>query len=254
MPFTTLFFDLDDTIYPNSTGLWEAIRSRMGQYMHERLGLPVDQVPALRRRYFITYGTTLRGLQIHYHVNADDYLAYVHDLPLTEYLQSAPELRRLVLSLPQRRWIFTNADDQHARRVLDVLGLTDCFEGIIDVRAIEFACKPELAAYERALAIAGNPCAHECVLIDDSPVNLAPARRMGFTTVLVRQNGSPVERSDGSPVERSDGSPVERSDMPPVERADGAFEPAVSYTIPNLLELRRVLPGLGWVDSSQGDA
>ncbi|MEW5872372.1 MAG: pyrimidine 5'-nucleotidase [Chloroflexota bacterium] len=188
MPYTSIFFDLDDTIYPNQSGLWEAIRARMSQYMFERLGLPWERIPELRHDYFTTYGTTLRGLQKHYQVDADDYLAYVHDLPLEQYLQPSPALGPLLRSLPQRRWIFTNADADHARRVLSFLGILDCFEGIVDVRAIEFACKPETIAYQRALALAGQPEPARCVLLDDSPYNLAPARQMGFTTVLVGQH------------------------------------------------------------------
>ena len=212
MSYTTLFFDLDDTLYDSRNGLWEAIRGRMGHYMAEKLGLPVEEIPTLRRMYFQTYGTTLRGLQIHYNVDADDYLSYVHDLPLHEFLQPAPELRRMVLSLPQQRWIFTNADADHAKRVLTILGLEECFHGIIDVRAIEFACKPELIAYQRALALAGNPDSKQCVLLDDSVTNLAPAHQLGFTTILISQNGDSI--------------------------------PAVDHTIPGLLALPRVIPEL----------
>ncbi|OGO34590.1 MAG: pyrimidine 5'-nucleotidase, partial [Chloroflexi bacterium RBG_16_57_11] len=145
MSFTTLFFDLDDTLYASSSGLWGLIRDRMGQYMVEVLGLPEDQVPALRRSYFETYGTTLRGLQIHHHVDPDDYLSYVHDLPLEQYIRPNPALRALLLSLPQQRWVFTNSDADHARRVMTILDVQDCFDGIIDIRALEYVCKPEPA-------------------------------------------------------------------------------------------------------------
>jgi putative hydrolase of the HAD superfamily len=190
MSYTTLFFDLDDTLYPGSNGLWALIRERMGWYMVEVLGLPESEVPALRRKYYETYGTTLRGLQIHHQVDVDDYLHYVHDLPLEQFLQPNPELRALLLSLPQQRWIFTNADADHARRVMSVLGVQDCFTGIIDIRALEFACKPELEAYQRALALAGDPAPEACVLLDDSASNLAGARQIGFSTVWVGQNGA----------------------------------------------------------------
>jgi putative hydrolase of the HAD superfamily len=82
MGYTTLFIDLDGTLYSNSTGLWDAIRVRMTQYMLERLNLPKENVSNLRRQYFERYGTTLRGLQIHHGVDANDYLAFVHNLPL----------------------------------------------------------------------------------------------------------------------------------------------------------------------------
>jgi len=185
MVYTTLFFDLDDTLYPNTNGLWGAIRARMSVYMHERVGIPVADIPQIRQYYFETYGTTLRGLQIHYQVNPADYLAYVHDLPLQSYLQPDPDLRSLLTSLPQPKWIFTNADDAHARRVIAAVGLDNCFEGIIDVKAIGYHCKPDPQAYQLALDLAGERVSQHCILLDDSPRNLAPAYQMGFTTVLI---------------------------------------------------------------------
>ncbi len=211
MPISTLFFDLDDTLYESGNGLWSAIRDRMSEYMAERLGLPRDEIPVLRRQYYETYGTTLRGLQKHYQVDADDYLAYVHDIPLDVYLHPDLKLRELLLSLPQHRWIFTNADADHAGRVLQKIGVSDCFEGIIDVRALEFACKPEREAYLRAMALANESDPRKCVLLDDSPVNLAGAHELGMITVLVGQNGT---------------------------------HPAATYTLPVLYKLREVMPQL----------
>ncbi len=88
-------------------------------------------------------------------------------------------------SLPQKKWIFTNADADHAKRVLKVLGIEDCFSGIIDVRALDFLCKPDRKAYVRALDLAGEANPENCVLLDDSIRNLTPAHQLGYTTVLV---------------------------------------------------------------------
>jgi putative hydrolase of the HAD superfamily len=184
-----LFFDLDDTLYPNTNGLWEAIRLRMTDYLLDPLGFPPEDIQEIRQTYYETYGTTLRGLQTHHEVDADDYLAYVHDLPLDEYLSPDPELHSMLESLPQRKWIFTNADADHARRVLQVLGVQDCFSGIIDVRALGYLCKPDKQAYSQALELAGETSPNDCVLLDDSIRNLIPARQAGFTTVLVGTTG-----------------------------------------------------------------
>jgi putative hydrolase of the HAD superfamily len=185
MSFTTLFFDLDDTLYPSTNGLWGAIRVRMEDYMRERMGLPSQGITSLRRSYFETYGTTLRGLQRHHQVDAYDFLSYVHDLPLEEYLQPDPEIRELLLSLPQSKWIFTNADAAHSRRVLEVLRLADLFDGIADIHARKYSCKPELQAYQLAMELAGESLPQNCVFLDDSPRNLLPARQLGFRTILV---------------------------------------------------------------------
>lgn len=185
MRYHTLYFDLDDTLYPSHSGLWEAILTRMHAYMHQVVNLPEDQLSGLRQQYLETYGTTLAGLQRHYQVNTDEYLAYVHNLPLEKYIQPDPALRQMLLSLPQRRWIFTNSDSNHARRVLGILGAQDCFEGIIDVRAVDFNPKPTLSAYQIALRLSGEDDPTHCILMDDSTRNLAPAREMGFFTILV---------------------------------------------------------------------
>jgi len=163
--------------------------------MLERVGLAEVEIPQLREHYYRQYGTTLRGLQIHHQVDADDYLAYVHDLPLKDFLQPDPELRVLISQLPQPCWIFTNADSAHAYRVLDVLGLRDCFVGVIDVRDVRPACKPAPEAIQKALQIAGDPEPQVCVFLDDSPVNVAAASSYGLTTVLVGNGAHPYSGS-----------------------------------------------------------
>lgn len=190
MPFKSLYFDLDDTLYPSGSGLWDAIRDRMNVYMQKFIDLPLTEITAIRQGYLEKYGTTLRGLQAHYKVDAEDYLAFVHDLPLEQYIHPDPGLRTLLLSLPQRRWIFTNSDRNHASRVLNILGLAGCFDGIIDIHALDFACKPDKTAYERALRIAGDEITADVVIFEDSVRNLTPARALGFYTILVSKNGS----------------------------------------------------------------
>ncbi|HBX68208.1 MAG TPA: pyrimidine 5'-nucleotidase [Chloroflexi bacterium] len=190
MSFETIFFDLDATLYPESNGLWPAIRHNIDRYMLEQMKIPEAEIPPLREHYFLHYGTTLRGLQIHHGISMQDYLNFVHDLPLHEYLQPDPALRDLLLSLPQRRWIFTNSDQPHAERVMNMLGIADCFEGMVDVYALEPHCKPQPEAYQLALEIAGAPDPQKCALLDDSTRNLAPARELGYFTVLVGRNGT----------------------------------------------------------------
>ncbi len=209
MRFKSLYFDLDDTLYPASSGLWDAIRDRMNIYMQKFIDLPLADIVSLRQRYLEQYGTTLRGLQAHYVVDVDEYLAFVHDLPLEKYIHPDPNLRTLILSLPQRRWIFTNSDHNHANRVLKIIGLDGCFEGIIDIRAIDFACKPDVTAYQRAMKIAGDDDPTQCAIFDDSVRNLAPARELGFYTILVGKNGSDpkVDRSISSLHDLKDSMP-----------------------------------------------
>jgi pyrimidine 5'-nucleotidase len=185
MKYSTLFIDLDGTLYDERTGLWDQIGMRMNDFMQQLLNLSLEETISLRRRYYVSYGTTLRGLQKHHDVDADAYLAYVHDIPLDQYLEPDPELHDLLIHLLQKKYIFTNADEAHALRTLKVIGIQDCFDGIIDVRALMYHCKPEPESYRIALTLSGENDPSRALVIDDSERNLSGARRAGLATVLV---------------------------------------------------------------------
>jgi putative hydrolase of the HAD superfamily len=184
MRFSTLFFDLDDTLYPTSTGLWHAIKERMNMYMRERLLISETDVPVLREQYFKMYGTTLRGLQERHKVDKDDFLAYVHDLPLKDFLTPNPVLREVLASLPTRNLVFTNADIHHARRVLTALQLDDLFDTIVDVNAVAPYCKPMPESFAIAQDIADEPDPRKCVMIDDLPRTTRAALDVGMASLL----------------------------------------------------------------------
>ena len=179
-----LLCDLDNTLYPPDNGLWQAIGRRIDRYMIERLGYRPDEVSRRRDDYLNAFGTTLNALRHHYGIDPFDFLAYVHDLPLQDYLRSSPELDHMLSRLPLRKIIFTNADAPHAERVLGHLGIAHHFERIIDIQALGFRNKPDEAAYFKTLELlAARP--EECLFADDSPANLSPAWAMGMITILV---------------------------------------------------------------------
>ena len=192
MKFTTVFFDLDDTLYPASTGLWHAIKERMNDYMRERMGFAPADVPRLREKYFREYGTTLRGLQANHTMDVADFLAYVHELPLQDYLTPNPTLRSVLASLPTRKLIFTNADVSHARRVLAALELDELFDGIVDVNAVAPYCKPMPESFKIAMDAAGETDPARCVMIDDIHRTTRAARDFGMFGILAHTpNPSP---------------------------------------------------------------
>lgn len=195
MRFTTLFFDLDDTLYPSSTGLWQAIKERMTLYMRECMGIAENEVPVLREQYFKMYGTTLRGLQARHNVDVEDYLAFVHDLPLQQYLKPNPTQREIIASLPSRKLIFTNADVPHARRVLAALQLDDLFDDIVDVNAVSPYCKPMPQSFAIAQELANEPDPRKCVVIDDLPRTTRAALEAGMASILYGTDEPTAEAS-----------------------------------------------------------
>ncbi len=178
-------FDLDETLYPSKTGLMEAINERIKLYMVQKLGFDPAEVESIRQRYYVKYGTSLRGLMVEYNIDPDDYLHFVHDVPLERYL--SPDnfrLREALSRIPLEKVIFTNASREHAVNVLKYLGLEGIFSRIVDIRDLGFICKPHPEAYERFLEIVGAK-GEECILVDDTPRNLVAARAFGIITVLV---------------------------------------------------------------------
>jgi putative hydrolase of the HAD superfamily len=177
-------FDLYNTLYPADSGLWQSIGARINLYLTERMGFPPEKAAVLRKRYLADFGTTLNGLRHDYQIDPHDYLMFVHDLALERYLHPDPEVDAMLGRLPLTKVIFTNADARHARRVLDVLGLTRHFSSIIDILSLDFINKPDPRAYRHALEqLAASPA--ECMFIDDTPTNLPPAHDLGILTVLI---------------------------------------------------------------------
>ncbi|KAG7027341.1 SPAC24B11.05, partial [Cucurbita argyrosperma subsp. argyrosperma] len=131
-PFDCLLFDLDDTLYPVSSGLAAACKSNIHGYMGEKLGIENSKIPELSNLLYKNYGTSMAGLRaIGYDFDYDEYHRFVHGRLPYDNLKPDPILRTLLLSLPYRKLIFTNADKVHTAKVLNKLALEDCFEGII---------------------------------------------------------------------------------------------------------------------------
>ena len=90
----------------------------------------------------------------------------------------------MLAALPGLKSIFTNADANHANRVLARLGVARHFENIVDIRVMGFENKPFSQAYQ-ALLNRLNAKPADCILIEDSLRNLRPAKALGITTILV---------------------------------------------------------------------
>jgi pyrimidine 5'-nucleotidase len=191
MHFDYLLFDLDDTLYPSTNGLWQALRDRIELYMIEIMQLPVETVPELRKQLFLKHGTTLRGLEEVYHIDQQEFLDFVHNVPLKNYLAPNQQLRQILESYSQRKVIFTNADTNHANRVISALGLEGCFDQIVDIRDIHPYCKPQPEAFEMALQLIGIQNRQTCIMFDDALRNLLTAKSAGLFTVLIGASNCP---------------------------------------------------------------
>lgn len=176
-------FDLDNTLYPPSTRLFDQIDVRMGEFIQNLLGCDAVEARRVQKLYFHDHGTTLSGL-MHYHaIDPHEFLDFVHDIDMTP-LAAAPPLADRLAALPGRKLVFTNGDDAYAARVLAGLGLSESFDGIWDIHAMNYRPKPEASAYSGLIeAFAIRP--ETAVFVEDMARNLAPAKALGMQTVWI---------------------------------------------------------------------
>jgi putative hydrolase of the HAD superfamily len=186
-----LLFDLDETLYPRGNGVLDRIDLRINAYLRERVGIAPQEVDAVRRRLRDAHGTTLRGLEVGYAVDADEYLSTVHRVDLSDLLSPAPEVRALLERLPGRKAVFTNAPRHHAEQVLRLLALSDAFEAVLSLEDLGLRPKPDPRAYHAVTTRLGVGAA-DCMFVDDTRANLVGAARLGMRTVWL----APEPRAD----------------------------------------------------------
>jgi putative hydrolase of the HAD superfamily len=186
-----ILFDLDNTLYPRETGVFERIRERISLYVAELTGLGPSEVVMLRREYVGRYGTTLGGLMKKHHVDPEQFLDYVHDVPVEEMLVPDPDLAFFLETIELPKFIFTNASRKHARRTLDVLGIESFFEGICDLASTGYTGKPHRSAFYTAAQMLSQPLSHT-IFLDDVTEYIEAAKRFGVLSVLIGtgDNGS----------------------------------------------------------------
>lgn len=180
----TIVFDLDETIYPRDAGVMQAIGHRITEYIELLFRVSREEALAMRRKYHSQHGTTLRGLQIHHTIDPDEYMEFVHDVPVEQLLQYNSILDEVLGKIDARKIIFTNASYEHAFRVLNALGIRRHFSRIIDVRDMGWESKPAPSAYTRLIELLGTE-AQKVMLVEDNLRNLKPAAQLGMVTVLV---------------------------------------------------------------------
>ncbi|MCD9641934.1 hypothetical protein HAX54_028420 [Datura stramonium] len=158
---TTVFFDLDDTLYPLSTGLAASVRKNI----EGKIGYDFD------------YDEQITG-------------DFVHGRLPYENLKPDPVLRSLLLSVPIRKVIFTNADKSHPATLLLLTALKsstllDIFLNLMLDQCCQrhqLFCKTFRSYIERALKIANiNP--HRTLFFEDSVRNITQAGKCRSDTV-----------------------------------------------------------------------
>lgn len=180
-------FDLDNTLYPASCGLFAQVSQRMTGYICEYFSIGRDTALERQKDLFVRYGTTLRGLMVEHGLDPEPFLDHVHRVDF-ELVQPNPALALKLALLPGRKLIFTNSSRRHAEQVMARLGITEHIEHIFDISDADYIPKPDRDCYAMLLARHSVDPATAC-MIDDIAFNLPPAKALGMSTVWLKGEG-----------------------------------------------------------------
>jgi putative hydrolase of the HAD superfamily len=184
MAIRYILFDLDNTLYPRTCGLFPLIEERIMEYLRSRLNLTHEEAAALRRNYLRAYGFTLVGLMKHHEIDPEDYLTFVHEVDVEGVLAEDRGLARLMSCIPIQKVIVTNGTVLHAQRVIRSLGVESFFSHIFDIAFMGYCPKPHVSTFYKVLDQLGVGV-EECLMLDDHPPTVAAAKALGMTTVYV---------------------------------------------------------------------
>ncbi|KAK1283003.1 hypothetical protein QJS10_CPB22g01307 [Acorus calamus] len=184
---------MDDTLYSSKVGIAQIVRRNIDSFLVKICGFSSEEAPVLRADLFRTYGSSLAGLRALGHdVDADDYHSYVHGSLPYDSISPDPKLRELLNSIAQTKIVFTNSDRNHATRVLDRLGVRDCFDAVVCFETLNadasgsapVVLKPSIEAMRTAVNASGfEP--RRTLFLDDNERNIAAGKAAGLRTALV---------------------------------------------------------------------
>ena len=192
----TWIFDLDNTLYPPEENIFSQIDQKMTSFIADNLKISNEEAFNIQKQNFIDHGTTLAGFMNSGNdkIDPDKFLEYVHDINLNS-LQEDNDLRKILLLLPGKKYIFTNGTKKHAKNVLKKLNLENIFQSIFGIKEANYVPKPNLETYNLFLKTYKiDP--KTSIMFEDMGRNLIPAKELGMKTVLLERKLPNKNNSD----------------------------------------------------------
>ncbi len=178
-------FDLDNTLHDARPHIFPHINRAMVEYIRDHLGFGEEEATRIRQDYWQRYGATLLGLMRHHGTDPAHFLAHTHQFPdLKQMVVFERGLKGMLLRLPGRKLVFSNAPLCYSQAVLELGGISACFDAVYSVERIGLQPKPAIAGFRYLLSKERVPADH-CIMVEDMLPNLRTAKRLGMQTVWV---------------------------------------------------------------------
>ncbi|HOP74115.1 MAG TPA: pyrimidine 5'-nucleotidase [Bacillota bacterium] len=182
MAFRYLILDLDNTLYPKSSGLLPAVDGKIDKYIQMKLGWELQKLAVVRQQYWKEYGTTLSGMIVHHGTDPEEYIRMTYDLDVSRYIGADDRLEQTLRAIELPKIVFSNSPREYVERVLKVLGIDRLVEAIYDIRFCNYFGKPNPDSYRKVLAHL-RASGEECIFVDDSRPNIVGAEAVGMTAI-----------------------------------------------------------------------
>jgi putative hydrolase of the HAD superfamily len=178
-------FDLDNTLHNASPHIFPHINRSMREYIERHLGVDAAEATRIRQTYWDRYGATLTGMMRHHGTDPQHFLWETHQFEnLHRMVVFERGLKAMLQRLPGRKIIFSNAPHHYADAILRLTGIRRQFDAVYSIEQLRFRPKPAVSGFLRILQHeqleAGN-----CIMVEDSLINLVTAKKLGMKTVWV---------------------------------------------------------------------
>lgn len=190
-----LVFDLDGTLYPLSSGLGEDCQCRVYDFFSQKLKVDINEAKKVSEKLLQQYHYESQGVEKELGISEEDFMEYICRTDVGS-LQKNQNLEELLLRFPQRKFIFTDSTVTHCFDVLKKIGVrADIFEQIYDAKQGGYIYKLEAKAFNRFCDVCKiHP--EESIIFEDSCKSLSFAKEVGFTTVLIAEEGQNCKAAD----------------------------------------------------------
>lgn len=186
-------FDYDLTLYgEEERHVLDSLDHRISLFVKNTVGVSLEKASEIRKQYWADYGTTLAGLHAEYQVDPNDFFDFIHLNEGLIFPKKAPQKRILLESIKGKKFVFTNARRDWSDAGLSSMDIADCFDGIVDLKFLDWQGKPSVYAYDKMESFiqkAGlkntDHSPAQIILLEDSIPNLRAAHERGWTTILV---------------------------------------------------------------------
>ena len=182
-------FDLDNTLYSGDTKVFDQVDQKMSFFISKKLKVSVEEAKKIQKNYFHEYNTTLNGMIKNHKIDAEEFLEFVHDVDFDD-LNKDNELKKLLSKINGQKSIYTNASFNHAKKILNAMGIFDEFEIIFDIKDSNYIAKPDYNSYlmmKEKLGLNDKNITRS-IFFEDTAKNLKPASKLGMSTVWIEND------------------------------------------------------------------